>query len=106
MYKFVFLVPKSHLQKVKNAIFKVISSPYDKYDNCCYQNKVIGQFRPLEGSNAFIGEKGSITYVREYKVELLIGDKEELEKVISVMRKVHPYESPAYEAWELSHYGF
>lgn len=106
MYKFIFLVPKTHLQIVKNSIFKVINSPYDKYDCCCYQSKVIGQFRPLAGSNAFIGEEGQVTYVCEYKVELLVSTKENLGKVIEVMCQAHPYESPAYEAWELSHYGY
>jgi len=54
-----------------------------------------GQFRPLKGSNPFLGEQDKVEEVSEYKVEIFcVADK--IKEAIKAMKKAHPYEVPAY----------
>jgi len=70
------------------------------YDCCCWQTLGSGQFRPLENSNPFIGEKGQIERVNEYKVEMVC-DEEHIKAVITALKKAHPYEEPAFDVCKL-----
>ncbi len=95
MYQLTFYVPSTHLEKVKSALFEKGAGKYRAYDCCAWQCKGEGQFRPLEGSNPFIGESGKLEKVEEYKVEMIVTD-ECVEAVVKELIKVHPYEEPAY----------
>jgi hypothetical protein len=101
MYKLCFYVPESHLDGVKNAVFGAGAGRIGNYDSCCWQSLGQGQFRPLEGSNAFIGQAGVLEHVAEWKVELVVAD-ELIHDAVKALRKAHPYESPAFEVWRLS----
>lgn len=65
------------------------------YDSCCWQTKGQGQFRPLENSNPYLGEKGEVEIVDEWKVEMVC-EREKIRDVVAAMCKAHPYETPAY----------
>jgi len=65
------------------------------YDSCSWQVLGQGQFRPLKGSNAFIGQQGQLERVEEYRVEMVCLD-ECAEAVLSALKLSHPYEEPAY----------
>lgn len=95
MYQIVFYVPESHLEEVKQAIFEAGAGQYEHYDQCCWQVKGEGQYRPLEGSNPFLGKMNQLEKSIEYKVETICV-KEKLNQVIDALIKVHPYEVPAY----------
>jgi len=101
MYKLCVFIPQSHLQQVKTAMFEAGGGKIGNYDNCCWQTQGQGQFRPLDGSQAFIGQLGEIETVDEYKVELVVKD-DLIEKVVSSMKQAHPYEEPAYDVWSLA----
>jgi hypothetical protein len=101
MYKLCFYVPESHLDVVKNAVFAAGAGRIGNYDSCCWQSLGQGQFRPLQGSNAFIGQAGVLEHVAEWKVELVVAD-ELIHDAVKALRKVHPYETPAFEVWRLS----
>jgi hypothetical protein len=96
MLKLCFYVPESHLKKVKNAVFAAGAGKIDTYDQCCWQVKGQGQFRPLAGSNAFIGEQGKLEEVDEYRVEMLLDDALKRE-ILNAFKEAHPYEVPAYD---------
>ena len=70
------------------------------YDQCCWQVLGQGQFRPLPGSNPHLGETGVLETVQEYRVELVCAD-DQVEQVLAVMKKAHPYETPAYDVVRL-----
>lgn len=70
------------------------------YDQCCWQVKGQGQFRPLDGANPYIGAQGAVEYVDEYKVEMVCEDSL-LVAVIAAMKSSHPYEEPAYDIIQL-----
>ena len=97
MYQLIFFVPETHADSVKDAVFKAGAGAFRNYDSCCWQSLGTGQFRPLEGSDAFIGEKGKLEKVSEYRVEMLCAD-ENLDDAIAALKKAHPYEEPAYYA--------
>lgn len=101
MYKLCFYVPESHLDVVKTAVFAAGAGRIGKYDSCCWQALGHGQYRPLEGSEPYLGFHGQVHQVAEWKVELVVAD-ELLHDAVKAMKKAHPYETPAFDVWRLS----
>ncbi|MDB6444533.1 hypothetical protein SAMN03159507_03840 [Pseudomonas sp. NFACC32-1] len=100
MYKLCFFVPASHVDVVKSAVFAAGGGRIGDYDHCAWQVLGLGQFRPLAGSQPFIGEAGQVEQVEEWKVELVVAD-ELIRAVVEALKQSHPYETPAYEVWRL-----
>lgn len=90
-----FYVPVEHAEKVKSAMFNAGGGKIGNYDYCSFEFKGIGQFRPLEGSRPFVGEKEEIEHVKELKVEMVCED-DLVTAVVAAMKSAHPYETPAY----------
>lgn len=103
MYKLCFFVPQTHLDAVKQAIFQAGAGRIGDYDQCCWQIKGKGQFRPLPGSQPFIGESGALEVVEEYRVEMVCAD-DRIRKAVAALRRAHPYEEPAYDCWMLAEF--
>lgn len=101
MFKLCFYVPESHLEAVKQAVFAAGGGRIGDYDQCCWQVRGLGQFRPLAGSNPFLGRQGDVEQVEEWRVELVCTD-ELIRAVVAALRQAHPYEEPAYDVWRLS----
>ncbi len=100
MYKFSFLVPENHAEKVKDAVFEAGAGKIGNYDFCCWQVMVQGQFRALEGSNPYIGSQGRVEKISEIKVEMVC-EESRMQSVILAMKLAHPYEEPAYTVIKL-----
>lgn len=100
MYKLAFFVPESHVEEVKKAVFAAGGGRLGDYDLCAWQVLGQGQFRPLDGSQPFLGQSGQIERVQEWKVELVVAD-EWIRSVVMALKQSHPYETPAYEVWRL-----
>ena len=100
MYKLSFFVPDDYLEAVKTAVFSTGAGRIGNYDHCCWQVFGQGQFRPLTGSNPFIGRSDQVEIVPEWKVELVCSD-DIIREVVSALREAHPYEEPAYDVWKL-----
>lgn len=100
MYKLNFYVPESHVEQVKEALFDKGAGRIGQYDRCSWQVLGEGQFRPLEGSNPFLGAQNLIEKVMEYKVEMVCED-EIITDVVKELIAAHPYEEPAYEIYIL-----
>ncbi|HOF02003.1 MAG TPA: NGG1p interacting factor NIF3 [Spirochaetota bacterium] len=100
MYVLVSYVPESHLETLKKALFDKGAGKYKNYDMCCWEVKGFGQFRPLKGSFPYIGNTGEIEKVDEYRIELIC-KKKYLKKVIKELKKVHPYEEPAFSVFKI-----
>lgn len=101
MYKLCFFVPPSHLEAVKEAVFAAGGGKMGDYDRCCWQVLGEGQFRPLPGSQPFIGSCGAVEQVTEWRVELVVSD-ERIAAAVQALKASHPYETPAYEVWQLA----
>ncbi|WP_193165926.1 Nif3-like dinuclear metal center hexameric protein [Microbulbifer hainanensis] len=100
MYKLCIYIPESHVEPVKQALFAAGAGRIGDYDACCWQVKGTGQFRPLEGSQPFIGETGTVEQVAEYRVEMVCAD-ECVDAALAALRTAHPYEEPAFDLWKL-----
>lgn len=101
MYKLVFFVPESHLEQVKTAVFNAGAGAIGNYDQCCWQVAGVGLFRPLAGSNPFIGQTNQLEQVTEYRVEMVCEDSR-IKVALAALRAAHPYEEPAIDTWRLA----
>lgn len=100
MYKLCYFVPESHLEQTKLALFGAGAGKIGDYADCAWQVEGQGQFRPLAGSDPFIGDQGELETVREFKVELVCND-DLIRGAIQALKQAHPYEEPAYEVYRL-----
>lgn len=100
MYKLNFFVPESHLETVKQALFEAGAGRIGDYDSCCWQTLGTGQFRGLEGADPYLGQKGRVEQVEEYKVELVCEDSV-IKDAVAALKASHPYQEPAYDVIRL-----
>ena len=100
MYKLCVYVPEDYLEKVKLALSQQGAGKIGNYDQCCWQVRGEGQFRPLAGSNPERGTHGTVEKVVEYKLELVCSDAV-IDNVIHALKTSHPYETPAYQVWKV-----
>ncbi|GAA5099177.1 NGG1p interacting factor NIF3 [Wohlfahrtiimonas larvae] len=103
MYKFVFFVPESHVESVKDAIFHVGGGKLGNYSHCSWQVLGIGQFKPLKDSQPYSGEINQLHTVPEWRVELVV-EEPLIQAAVNAMKAAHPYEMPAYEVINLEDY--
>jgi len=96
MYKLSFYVPETHVEAVKRAAFDAGAGRIGDYDSCCWQVLGQGQFRPLEGSDPYLGQQGEVETVAEYRVEMVCA-AECIRAAVDAMRGAHPYEEPAWD---------
>ncbi|WP_111497926.1 MULTISPECIES: YqfO family protein [Marinobacter] len=96
MFKLCYFVPESHLEQTKSALFEAGAGRIGDYDSCAWQCLGRGQFRPLDGSQPYLGQQGEVERVDEYKVELVC-EADLIRNAIQALKQAHPYEEPAYE---------
>ncbi|MCB1679126.1 MAG: YqfO family protein [Halioglobus sp.] len=96
MYKLCFYVPQSHLEDVKQAVFAAGAGRIGDYEHCCWQVLGQGQFRPLAGSAPFLGTRGELEQVAEYRVELVC-PAACIKDAVEALLRAHPYEEPAWD---------
>lgn len=101
MYKLVFYVPAEQLETVKAAVFAAGAGRIGNYSHCCWQVSGEGQFKPLAGSQPFLGEQDSLKTVAEYRVEMVCEDAV-IADAVNALRAAHPYEEPAFDCWRLA----
>lgn len=90
-----FYVPESALQEVKAAVFAAGAGRVGDYAECCWQIKGEGQYRPLAGSQPYIGALDELSKTAEYRVELTL-EKNLISEVKEALLQAHPYEEVAY----------
>ena len=96
MYKLTVFIPEKSLDQVKSALFAAGAGKIGNYEQCCWQVKGIGQFKPLVGSVPHIGEQDNLETVEEWRVEMVV-KKDAINDVIAALKQAHPYETPAYD---------
>lgn len=93
--KLTFFTPLSHTQIILDALFEAGAGRIGKYKDCSFRAEGTGTFFPDEFANPTIGSPGKLETVNEHRVEIMFPSFLE-SKIISVLRKVHPYEEVAY----------
>jgi len=99
-YKLVVFVPIESMAEVSNAVFAAGAGAIGSYSHCGFSSDGTGTFLPLEGSKPAIGKKGKLEKVPEIRFETIV-PAEKLDKVVASMKKVHPYEMPAFDIIKL-----
>ncbi len=100
-YKLIVFVPESHVEKVAFAIFENGGGIIGEYSNCSFRTKGKGSFKGSEKTSPSVGKKLNYEKVDEIKLEVLINSWK-LDKILSAIRSVHPYEEIAYDVYPLS----
>lgn len=95
LFSLVFYVPESHAEAVKETLFAAGAGRIGSYDRCSWETAGTGQFRPLAGSDPYIGGEGTVEKVTELRIECVV-TREFLEPVLKALVAAHPYEQPAY----------
>jgi dinuclear metal center YbgI/SA1388 family protein len=99
--KLVVFVPATHTNKVAEAMHLAGAGMIGEYTKCSFRTLGTGTFKGSEKSNPKVGVKGKVERVEEIKIEVLV-DSFNLKKVVSAMKKVHPYEEVAYDVYPLA----
>lgn len=94
-------VPTENLAALKNALYEAGAGKIGNYDSCGFSTEGKGNFRPIEGANPFIGEKGKLESVAESRVEVVMPQHLEGE-ILKALFNNHPYEEVAYSVINLN----
>ena len=103
MYKLHYFVPEDAKEKTKEALFNLGVGRYKNYECCSFETLGVGQFKPIDKANPYIGELGSVERVQEYKVEMIC-EEALIRKAIETLKEVHPYEEVAYEVLKMEQF--
>ncbi|MCJ7656426.1 MAG: Nif3-like dinuclear metal center hexameric protein, partial [Candidatus Atribacteria bacterium] len=100
VFKFAVYVPAQYADKVSQSIFKAGAGKIGKYTETSFYISGQGTFKPMKGTNPFIGKIGEKATVQEIKIETVVAERD-LESVVQAMKDNHPYEEPAFDIYEL-----
>ncbi len=101
LFKFAVYVPEKYADKVSQALFDAGAGKIGNYSETSFHIAGQGTFKPMEGTNPFIGKIGKKEVVSEIKIETVVSERN-LESVRQAMKLAHPYEEPAYDIYEIS----
>lgn len=91
--KLEIFIAESHFPQLQEVLHKVDVGHIGNYDYCLSYSNTLSTWRPLEGTNPYIGSVGELSQEQELKVEVTIR-AENLDETLSAIRNVHPYEEP------------
>ena len=92
-YKLEIFIPESHFAELRKALQEADAGHIGNYDSCLSYSRVISTWRPLAGTDPFIGRENEISEEEELKVEATVTG-ERIEETIAAVKAVHPYEEP------------
>jgi dinuclear metal center YbgI/SA1388 family protein len=99
--KIVTFVPHDDAQRVLDALGNAGAGALGNYSRCAWTATGLGTFRPEEGAHPTIGSVGDIEEVPETRIEMVLPRRRRVE-VVRALRQAHPYETPAYDVYELA----
>ncbi len=100
LIKLEIYVPVTHSEMLRDELSKAGAGSIGDYDSCSFSVSGEGRFRAKDNAKPFVGELGKLTTVKELKVEVVF-PKHLSNKILSVMKEVHPYEEVAYYLTDL-----
>ena len=98
--KIVIYVPQTHADAIRKALGETDAGLVGDYTYTSFSVKGVGRFIPLETAHPAIGEIGKMEEVIEERIETACY-KKDLEKIITAVKKVHPYEEVAIDVYPL-----
>ena len=98
--KIVVTTPESHADMVREAVGTAGAGRLGRYSYCSISSNVIGRFKPDADADPAIGTVGMLESVEEERIEAIC-ERESLQKVITAIKSVHPYEEVAVDIYAL-----
>lgn len=99
--KMVTFVPEKQAEQVRQALFDSGGGAIGDYDECSFNLRGTGTFKPLEGADPFSGTRGERFSGEEIRIEVVFPFYRE-KKLIAALKQAHPYEEVAYYITELT----
>ena len=93
VYKLEITLPAGHEQQMLAALCDAGFGKEGAYDRVACRWAVCGSFRPLAGSDAFIGAVGEDCRADEVRLEMRV-PADRLKQALKVVRDNHPYDHP------------
>ena len=103
-FKLEIFIPETHFPLLRKTLQDVDAGHIGNYDSCLSYSRVMGSWRPLAGTSPYIGAENEISEEEELKVEVTVRG-EMLEKTLSAVKAVHPYEEPVINVISLYQVG-
>ncbi|KAJ7155380.1 hypothetical protein C8R43DRAFT_999572 [Mycena crocata] len=101
-FKLVFFCPAPNTRTILNHLFQKFPTQVGKignYDEVAFISRGTGQFQPGAGSKPAIGSEGTLEFVEEDRVEVVVLDK--VREVVEELKAIHPYEEVAYDVYKV-----
>jgi len=98
--KVVVFVPPDCVDRVAEAAFAAGAGRIGQYEKCSFRAAGEGTFFGTEQTSPAVGRKGRLERVEELRLELIC-PQSSLGDVLDAIRRAHPYEEPAIDAYRL-----
>jgi dinuclear metal center YbgI/SA1388 family protein len=98
--KLVVFVPRTHLEKVSEALFQAGAGKIGNYDSCGFSVEGVGTFRGNARTRPFLGKPGQLETAKEARLETVF-PQGLLKGVLRALRASHPYEEVAYDLYRV-----
>ena len=98
--KLVTYVPEPAVEKVIDALSAAGAGEIGEYSRCAWTSVGTGTFVPGPGAVPAIGTPGRSESVQEVRVETVL-PRHRRSEAIAALRSAHPYETPAFDLFEL-----
>lgn len=99
--KLVVFVPVEAEEAFLEALYATPAGRIGDYTNCSFRSRGTGTFRPGVAAQPYSGVPGAVSHAEELRVETVVR-REDLPAVVAALRRAHPYETMAYDAYRLS----
>jgi len=102
--KLAVFIPKGHEEAVRQALAGAGAGHIGNYSHCTFQTPGTGTFLPLQGTNPFLGQQGTLEHADELRLETILPEGL-VREAVRAMLAVHPYEEVAYDLYPLANPG-
>ena len=99
-YKVSVFIPKDYLDEIVKSLQEFNVNKLGNYINCMSWCEMHSTWTSLDNAKPFIGEPGKVSLEDEYKLEFLC-EESKLNEVVNYLKKIHPYEEPEIDVFEL-----
>lgn len=99
--KLAVYVPTPYVEVVRQKMAEAGVGQIGNYSHCTFATTGMGSFKPLDGSQPFIGNLDEVEFVEEVKLEGVI-QTSHVFSAIAMIKQVHPYEEMAYDVYTLN----
>ena len=100
-FKLVVFVPIEHVDALRSALAEAGAGVIGNYTECAYELAGSGSFLGGENANPVVGERGKLERVSETRLEMVCSEAA-LPRAAEALRRVHPYEEPAWDVYALA----